>query len=242
MDITQEQIEYRQSEPSKLGRGIERLTHPVGKAIAKVAPKGVVKGAFKQIDAATTRPFIDFTHDTDDLDAARKAAQKVENTARGINASTGAAAGLGGVWTMGADIPATIAIAMRNIRDTGRAYGFEGDGEEEKAFRLRVLELAATDGGDPRQALIAELEAEITDTGDLRASNNDDITPLVDQIIERVSRAMALTSVRKRFGMVVPLLGSAIGGYVNASFQRDVSQAARFAFQERKLRAQAGRA
>ena len=237
MTIAAEQAEYRSSKPSRLGRGIERLTHPFGKAIASVIPSKLVESAIKQIDKAAARPaMVDFSHDTADIDAARKAANRIERTARTINASTGAAAGLGGAWTMGADIPATIGIAMRNIRDTGRAYGIEGEGPEEQVFRLRILELAATNETEERTQLIGALEDSIGADGNLVPADEGTITPLVDQAVERVSRALAFASVRKRLGMLVPLAGSVVGSMVNAAFQKDVSQAARFAFQERRLK------
>ena len=62
----------------------------------------------------------------------------------------------------------------------------------------------------------------------------------VDQMVERISRALAFASVRNRIGMVVPLVGSVVGGIVNSSFQNDVGKAARFAFQARRLRAEEG--
>jgi hypothetical protein len=36
--------------------------------------------------------------------------------------------------------------------------------------------------------------------------------------------------------MIVPVVGSVVGGIVNSSFQNDVGKAARFAFQARRLK------
>ena len=66
---------------------------------------------------------------------------------------------------MGLDIPATIGIALRTIRDTGRAYGFDGEGPAEKLFRLQILELSALDDPDEREARIAALESAIGEGG-----------------------------------------------------------------------------
>ncbi|MGB7408557.1 MAG: EcsC family protein [Pontixanthobacter sp.] len=241
MDISREQQEYRNSKPSKLGRGIERLTHPFGKALANVVPTSVVEAALKGIDEATSYPkLVEFDHETSDMAACQKAAERVVRAARAISASTGTAAGLGGVFSMSLDIPATIAIALRTIRDTGRAYGFDGNGPDEKIFRLKILELSALDNDGDRDLRIAELIDSVADDGSLRAPDHKEITPIVDQIVERVSRAVALASFRKRAGMIVPLAGAAIGGIVNSSFQNDVGRAARFAFQERRLKQDIG--
>ena len=237
MDISREQHDYRTSKPSKLGRGIERLTHPFGKALAGVVPKSLVESVLKGIDEATSYPkAAEFDHDPTDMEASQKAAKGVARTARGISASTGAAAGFGGALSMSLDIPATIAIALRTIRDTGRAYGFDGDGPQEKVFRLKILELSALDNDEDRDLRIAELEASISDDGSLRDPDHKEITPIIDQVVERVSRAVAFASFRKRAGMLVPIAGAAVGGIVNSSFQKDVGRASRFAFQARRLK------
>ncbi len=237
MNIENEQQQFRNSKPSRLGRGIERLTHPFGKALAGVVPKSLVEAVLKGLDRAVAAPqLVRFDHDTSDLEAAHIAAKKVARTARGISATTGAAAGMAGALSMGADIPATIGIALRTIRDTGRAYGFNGEGAAEKLFRLQVLELAALDDPEERDKRIADLEESIGKHGDLLHADHEHITPIVDQVVERISRAIAFASFRSRVGMIVPLVGSVIGGIVNSSFQNDVGKAARFAFQARRLK------
>ncbi|WP_271077365.1 EcsC family protein [Aurantiacibacter sp. MUD61] len=241
MNFEKQQAQFRNSKPSWLGRGIERLTHPFGKAVASVVPKSLVEGVLKGVDAAVGAPqLVKFDHDPTDIAAAREAAKRVSRAARGISGSTGVAAGFGGVMTMSLDIPATIAIALRTIRDTGRAYGYGGEGPQEKLFRMQILELSALDDPDLRRERIAALEASIGPDGELVAADHEEIVPVVDQIIERVSRAIAFASFRKRAGMIVPVVGSAVGGIVNSSFQGDVGKAARFAFQERRMRARQG--
>ena len=237
MDIEREQRRFRTAKPSRLGRGIERLTNPFGKAIAGMIPKRAVEAVLKGLDRAVGMPqLVRFTHDPNDLQAARDAAKKVARTARSVSASTGAAAGLGGALSMSADIPATIGIALRTIRDTGRAYGYDGEGPAEKLFRLQILELAALDDPEQRSRSITVLEAAIGPDGNLVDAEHEQIVPMVDQAVERISRAIAFASFRSRAGMIVPVVGSVVGGIVNSSFQNDVGKAARFAFQARRLK------
>ena len=238
MNFEKQQADYRNSKPSWLGRGIERLTNPFGKAVASVVPKSAVEAVLKGVDAAVGAPqLVKFDHDPTDIAAARTASKKVSRAARGISGTTGVAAGFGGLLTMSLDIPATIGIALRTIRDTGRAYGYAGDGPLEKLFRLQILELSAVDDPEIRADRIAALESAIGPDGELVESAHDSIVPAVDQAVERVSRAIAFASFRSRAGMIVPVVGSVVGGVVNSSFQGDVGEAARFAFQERRLRA-----
>ena len=234
--LAAQQTAYRKAKPSFLGRGIERLTNPFGKALASMVPNSLVQNILKGIDSAMGLPqLVGFDHDTASIEASQRAARKVERLARTINASTGAAAGFGGALTASADIPATIAVALRNIRDTGRAYGYEGDGKREQLFRLQILEIAALDDFEAKQERLDTLEGDIAKDGGLNPLSTQDIEPLVDQIVERVSRAIAFASFRRRAGMVVPVIGSAVGGFVNSQFQQDVSKAARYAFQARRI-------
>jgi hypothetical protein len=238
VDIRKEQDAFRNAKPSRLGRGIERLTNPFGKAIASVVPNALVEAVVKGIDTAAGAPaFGRMRHDVTDLEAGRSAAERVERMAKAVNGATGAAAGFGGAISAGLDVPASIAIALRNIRDTGRAYGYDGAGEAEKLFRLQILELAALDDPDLRQQRIAAVESAISDDGALKPVVGDAATPMVDAAVERISRALALATFRRRIGMLVPIAGSAVGLLVNRSFQEDVSRAARFAFQARRLKA-----
>lgn len=237
MNLAAQQQAYRNSKPSFLGRGIDRLTNPFGSAVASVVPKRLMEGVLRGIDGAMSKPVLaSFDHDITNIAASQKAARKVERRARAINASTGAAAGFGGALTASADIPATIAVALRNVRDTGRAYGYDGNGTREQLFRLQVLEIAALDDHDEKIARLDALEADIADDGGLRPVGTKSIEPLVDQVVERVSRAVAFASFRRRVGMLVPIVGSAVGGFVNSQFQQDVSKAARYAFQARRIK------
>lgn len=232
------QKRYRGSKPSFLGRGIDRLTNPVGSALAGMVPNWIFEKVLSGIDAASARaPLAKVDHDTGSLIASIDAAEGIERTARGLNAASGAGAGLFGALTASADIPTTIGIALSNIRDTGRAYGYEGTGADERLFRLRVLELAATADNEARQPLIEQLESSIDAGGALKPFTDKNIEPIVDQVVERVSRAMAFAAFRSRAGMIMPVVGSVVGGFVNSQFQQDVSKAARHAFEARRLRA-----
>ncbi|MEC7399840.1 MAG: hypothetical protein VYD00_07480 [Pseudomonadota bacterium] len=75
MDIEREQRRFRTAKPSRLGRGIERLTHPFGKAIAGVIPKRAVEAILQGLDRAVGMPqLVKFDHDPSDLTAAHAAA------------------------------------------------------------------------------------------------------------------------------------------------------------------------
>ena len=238
MDFEKQQQAFRTSKPSLIGRGFEKITSPVGGAVAGFVPNGLVRGVLKGIDQAVGTPqLVKFDHDLTDLKACHDAAERVAIAVRAISGTTGAASGIGGILTMGLDIPATIALALRCIRDTGRAYGYDGKGARERLFRLQILELASINDKKQRAERLAALEAGIGADGSLSEVPPEEIDPVIEQAVERVSRALAIALFRRRVGAAVPLVGSVIGGAVNVSFQGDIGEAARFAYQERRLRA-----
>lgn len=59
MDIYHEQQQFRESKPSRLGRGIEKLTHPFGKALAGVLPNSLVEAVLKGLDSAVSAPQLE---------------------------------------------------------------------------------------------------------------------------------------------------------------------------------------
>ena len=96
-------------------------------------------------------------HDVTDIAACERAAVRVQGWAAGANAATGAASGFFGAAGLTVDIPATITLAVRNVRATGATYGFDGDSADERAFRLMVLEVATSQAGETRDESIAAL-------------------------------------------------------------------------------------
>lgn len=235
--VEREQQEYRDVRQSLFGRGATAITRPLGEVVQRVLPPESVWKILHRLDEVSAR--VEFPvddHDLDDLAACRRVAEQVENRAKIGNAVSGGTAGLGGLVSMTAEIPATLALAMRNIQATGRAYGFDGEGEAERLFRMRILELAALENDELRRKRIDALEAEIAADGGLVVGEGD-ARPLIDQVTERLARALAFAFVRLRVAGGLPLVGAAVGATVNASFQGDVSRAARFAFQARRLAA-----
>lgn len=218
-----------------MGQGIRRLTGPLAQRLTKLLPTTVLKRVLRSaVESAPAQNKFD--HDPADFKAARTAALKIETRARAMNTASGAAAGFGGLWTTGADIPASLALAMNTISDIGRAYGFEEDTKVEKTFRLQILELATCDEPAHRQRLLDKLDEAIGEDGSLSGSNDETLEPIVDQIVERVARGALFALVRRRAGTVVPIVGTALGAAINNSFQRDVAKAARYAYQARALK------
>jgi hypothetical protein len=238
-EALERQRDFEEHRPTRMGRGAERLTAPVGGLMARVVPPGLVYQGLRLADRMVgfTLPSEQMEHSAEDLVACESAARRVQAWAVGSNAASGGAAGLLGAAGMTADIPATIAMAVGNVRATGAAFGFDADTEEERAFRLLVLQAATTGaerGRDDTLASLSEMAAYLAspegrlvlETGGRWVS---------DKVVERIARQLGVSLVGRKAGQVVPIVGGAVAAMVNASFQTDVSRAARYAYRMRWL-------
>ncbi len=242
-DILREALErqrtFEERKPTRMGRGAERLTAPIGGLVGRLVPPGLVSRGLELADRAAglTLPDDITRHSPEDLQACEAAARKVQAWAAGANAATGGAAGFFGAAGMTADIPATIALAARNVRATGAAFGFTDDTQEERDWRLVVLQVATSSAESGRADTLNSLNAMAAflarPEGRLVLEKGGDW--LSDKVVERIARQLGVTLAGRKAGQVVPVIGGAVAAVVNASFQTDVSRAARYGYRQRWL-------
>jgi hypothetical protein len=230
---------YEERRSTRFGRGAERVTAPLGGAFARAVPPEMVRAALRAADRLAGVSLSELEHDPADLAACEAAARRVQAWASGGNAASGFAAGWFGAAGVTADIPATLTLAARNVRATGLAYGVEGQGEDEAAFRLMVLEVATSQADEGRQERLAELNrmAEWLASPGGRLVLEKGGEWVTEKIVERVARQLGTSLAGRKAGQVVPIVGGAVAAVVNASFQTDVSRAARYAYRNRWLMA-----
>ena len=176
-------------------------------------------------------------HDVHDIEACEKAALQVQQWAMGANAATGGVAGWFGAAGATADIPATIALAARNVRATGVSFGFGDNSPEEAAFRLLVLEAASTRAEEARGEVLENIRgmAEVLNSPVGQVALEKGGEWVSEQVVERIARQLGVSLASRKAGQIVPIVGGAVGAVVNASFQADVSRAARYAYRLRWL-------
>ena len=235
------QREFEKRRATRLGRGAERLTAPVSGVIGRMIPAGVVRQALRQADRAAglTIPGELKRHDTDDILACDRAALRVQSWSQGGSAATGGAAGWFGAAGLAVDVPATVALSARCVRATGAAYGFYGDDEGERAFRLMVLEVATSMASENREQAVDGLNALARELSSPEAKIllEKGGKWVTDKLVERVARQLGLSLAARKAGQIVPIVGGLVAATVNASFQADVARAARYAYRQRWLMA-----
>lgn len=240
-EVLKAQRAYEEARQSRMGRGAEKVTAPLGSVVARFVPPGWVRQGLQMADrlAGLTLPSGVTGHDVQDIAQCEVAAVRVQGWAAGMNAATGGASGWFGAAGMTADIPATIALAARNVRATGAAYGFVEDSEEEQRFRLQVLQVATAKDGATKDGALSELNqmAEWLSSPEGRIAVEKGGEWLTEKVVERIARQLGVNLAGRKAGQVVPIVGGAVAAVVNASFQTDVSRAARYAYRQRWLMA-----
>jgi len=234
-----EQKRYEEKRYSRLGRGAEKATAPMGHFLRRFVPPGTLRKALIMADrgAGLTLPRDLRSHDMDSILSCDAAAVRVQGWSTGSGAASGAAAGWFGGLGMTLDIPATISLAARTVRATGQCYGFTGAGDEELVFRLMVLELATVRGLEARKDSLGKVNqlARELQSPEVRYILEKGADWVVDKAVDRVARGLGTDLLKRKAAQVVPLAGAAIGAGVNASFQTDVARAARYGYRVRWL-------
>ncbi|MBV0911417.1 EcsC family protein [Anianabacter salinae] len=233
------QKKFERARATRLGQGAERMTAPIGGWIARMIPPEAVRAALHQADraAAMTLPRGIAAHDTDDLAQCEAAALRVQAWGQGTSAATGGAAGWFGAAGLAVDLPATLTLAARTVRATGGSFGFTEDSDNERAFRLMVLEVATSLASDTRAERLNDLNALARQLSSPEAKFMLEKGGrwLTEKVFERIARQLGLSLAARKAGQVVPIVGGLVAATVNASFQADVARAARYAYRQRWL-------
>ncbi|MBB5516772.1 hypothetical protein FHS89_002814 [Rubricella aquisinus] len=234
--VLDEQRAFEEHRATRLGRGAEAITAPLGSVVRQVVPPSAMRQALDAADRVAAATLPDMTHDTRDLPACDAAALRAQAWAMGANAASGAGAGWFGGAGMAVDIPATMTLAARNVRATGMAYGFAANTDDERMFRLTVLELATTSATEARAGAISRINQMARGIGGTVAKEGLDW--VVDKAVERIARQLGTDLAQRKAAQIIPIAGAVLGAGINASFQTDVSRAARYAYRQRWLNAQ----
>lgn len=243
--VLAEQDAFRAAGPNVFPRAVRSVARPVSFLTNRLIPADVIEAAIRAADWAATSSIrkTAVEHDFTDLEACDEAATEVRRWALGYAVTGGGAAGAFGALGLAIDVPATVALALRTTRLTGLCYGFGADTEAERVYILDVLQLAGANSRTERADAMERLARERTEIGreDWRK-----IVKLTGQTTgsvaatRRVAATLGVNLSTRKIAQLAPIVGAAIGAGVNAAFQNDVANAARFAYRERWLQVNEG--
>ncbi len=177
------------------------------------------------------------------LDECDRLARRVEWRGMALGGSAGALFGFAGAPGMAADIPTLLGVALRTIHRTAYCYGEDWRAQERKGLAIGVFALASANSlEEKRDAWFA-----LTHASDLlEAAWRDGIERVAERQIAKEAAQFSLKTLANRIGFnlgrrsasglgLVPVIGAAIGGAVNAGYVHDIAKVARYVMQHRWL-------
>lgn len=239
-DVLRAQDEYRAAPPSVLPRTFRALSGPFEKLTHQLIPAEAVEAAIRGADWAAAQSIRNaaIDHDFADLAACEDAVGEVRRWALGYAVTGGGAAGAFGALGLIADVPATIALALRTTRLIGLCYGFGASTEAERVYILDILQLAGANSPEQRRDAIDRLAA---GRAAMEGADWQKIARLAGQTTgsvaatKRVATTLGVNLSTRKVAQLAPVVGAAVGAGVNAVFQKDVADAAQFAYRARWL-------
>jgi len=168
-------------------------------------------------------------------------ANSVHRWAMGFGASEGAATGAAGLAGIVVDIPAALTLAFRTIYKTGICYGYAPEQVTEQ-FAQGILAASGANSMQEKLAALVSLQAIRTalhqqswKTLAHKASQHAFSREGAIIAMRTLARQLGVNLTKRKALAAIPVMGALVGAGVNAWYMRDVSWAARRAFQERWL-------
>lgn len=166
------------------------------------------------------------------LEVMDKVAKELSQGAQQIATAQGATLGLGGVFTLAADIPAMMGLSLKVIQEIGLSYGFDPKEKIERVFTVKVMQFALSDIVG-KKAVLEELS--------LQADGNGDISKGANVAISKIQGWKEVVTVYrdswgwKKLFQMVPIAGMLFGAHSNRKALGDVAEAAQMLYRKRVI-------
>jgi uncharacterized Zn finger protein (UPF0148 family) len=246
--------QWKNRKPSIFSLAAGKISAPMSWAIKKMIPAKAIIVALEGADfiAKSTRnqnsilklanvPSVDQLRELP-LDLNDALADQIHNWAVAAGTAEGAITGAAGIFGIIPDLPALCTIALRTVHRIGIVYGYEMATEADSQFAYAVLSSASANSIDEKVEALATLRSlQVTLAKRtwismyIKAARDKTSKEAVLVTLRQLAKQMGINLTKRRALAAVPAIGMAIGGSLNGWYIREVSWAARRAFQERRL-------
>ncbi|OWA35930.1 hypothetical protein B9G55_08600 [Saccharibacillus sp. O16] len=158
------------------------------------------------------------------------AANRLASESRNLATAQGATTGIGGVFTLAADIPAVLGLSLKVIQEIGLCYGYDANDKAERVFAVKVLQFSSSDIVG-KQAVLDELN--------LKAGEDGKLPPAVTAMSKIQGWREVVTTYRDSWGwkkllQAVPVAGIVFGAFANRQTLDGVAEAAHMLYRKRR--------
>lgn len=139
----------------------------------------------------------------------------------------GATTGIGGLFTLGIDIPLVLGLSLKTLQEIAISYGYNPNEKEERIFIIKCLQFASSDYVGKR-AILEELS--------MSEAERD------RQAISQLQGwREVIAAYRDNFGwkklfQMVPVAGIIFGAFINKSTIDEVAEAGMMLYRKRKIK------
>lgn len=142
-------------------------------------------------------------------------------------AAQGAATGIGGVFTMAADIPLVLGQSLKVLQEMALCYGYDPDDPKERVFIVKCLQFSSADIVG-KKAVLEELAA-FDD-----ANQSDQVFSQIQGWREVVQSYTDSFGMKKLF-QLIPIAGIIFGSVSNKGTIGDAAEAGKMLYKKRRI-------
>ncbi|MNB70614.1 EcsC protein family protein [compost metagenome] len=161
-----------------------------------------------------------------------EAALRLSKSRSNYAMAQGATTGIGGMFTLAADIPAVLGLSLKAIQEIGLCYGYNPLDKEERIFAVKVMQVASAETAS-RQAILEELDAEMGIGGELGGGEGAAVSKI--QGWREVIASYRDSWSSKKLLQVIPVAGMFFGAYTNREMLKSVTETAMMLYRKRRI-------
>ena len=159
----------------------------------------------------------------------KAAVEKLTKSRKNIATIQGASTGIGGLFTLGIDIPLLLSMQIKILQDIAICYGYNPNEKKERIFIIKCLQYVSADVMG-KNAILNQL------------SHFDDNSDKVQRevVLEMQGWKEVVFAYRDAFGwkklfQMVPVFGIVFGAFSNRSMIHDIAETGEMFYRKRKV-------
>ncbi|HZG71120.1 MAG TPA: EcsC family protein [Chondromyces sp.] len=147
---------------------------------------------------------------------------------KNIASVQGATTGIGGIFTLAADIPLLLGLSLKTLQEIAITYGYDPTERKERIFIVKCMQFASADVVG-KKAILNEL-----------SSYYDESRVTAEMISQLQGWREVVFTYRDQFGwkkllQMIPVAGMVFGAFTNRSMIQDVSEAGIMLYRKRRI-------
>ena len=229
---------WKSAKPSVVAYILGVAAMPLSWVINRLIPKSAIRGALSGLDWCAKHTITaQSARDPENLAQCDRNANLAINLHIAAATAEGGAAGFFGIVALPADIPMTVAIALRAVRQVGAEYGYTDDNEQETQFVFSVLSATGANSQAEKAEALAMaaylmnvLAKQTWKAMAAKAAAQQMSVEGAIIAVKSLAKQLGINLTKRKSLAAIPVIGAAVGASANGWFLREVGIAAQRLF------------